>query len=93
MGFSRQEYCSGLPFLLLGDLLNTGIETASPVSPALHVDSLALSHQGSPQIILIISSNIFSTFLSSGIPNYDISTTDTNPQLTGALFTVTFSVF
>ena len=36
---------------------------------------------------------IHQSFSSSGIPNYDISTTDTNPQLTGALSTVTFSVF
>ena len=35
MGFSRQEYWSGLPFLLPGDLPDTGIETAVPVSPAL----------------------------------------------------------
>ena len=32
MGFSRQEYWSGLPFPPPGDLLNPGIE---PVSPAL----------------------------------------------------------
>ena len=35
MGFSRQEYWSGLPFPPLGDLPNPGIEPASPVSPAL----------------------------------------------------------
>jgi len=33
MGFSRQEYWSGLPFPP-GDLPNPGIEPASPVSPA-----------------------------------------------------------
>ena len=32
MGFPRQEYWSGLPFLSPGDLPNPGIE---PVSPAL----------------------------------------------------------
>ena len=32
LGFSRQEYWSGLPFPSLGDLLDAGIE---PVSPAL----------------------------------------------------------
>ena len=31
MGFSRQEYWSGLPFPSLGDLLNPGIEPASIV--------------------------------------------------------------
>ena len=35
VGFSKQEYCSGLPFPPLGDLPNPGIETVSPVSPAL----------------------------------------------------------
>ena len=32
MGFSRQEYWSGLPFLSLGDLPNPGIK---PLSPAM----------------------------------------------------------
>ena len=35
MGFSRQEYWSGLPFPPPGDLPQPGIEQASPVSPAL----------------------------------------------------------
>ena len=35
MGFSRQEYWSGLPSPLPGDLPNPGIETATPASPAL----------------------------------------------------------
>ena len=30
MGFSRQEYCSGLPFPSRGDLLNPGIKLVSP---------------------------------------------------------------
>ena len=37
MGFSRQEYCSGLPFPSPGDLPEPGIE---PRSPALQTDSL-----------------------------------------------------
>ena len=37
VGFSRQEYWSGLPFPSPGDLPYPGIE---PVSPALQVDSL-----------------------------------------------------
>ena len=44
MGFSRQEYWSGLPFPSPGDLPNPGIE---PESPALQVNSLLLSHQES----------------------------------------------
>ena len=35
MGFSRQEYWSGVPFPSPGDLSNPGIEPASLVSPAL----------------------------------------------------------
>jgi len=35
MGFSRQEYWSGLPCPSSGDLPYPGIETMSPVSPAL----------------------------------------------------------
>ena len=37
MGFSRQEYWSGLPFPLMGYLADPGIE---PISPALLADSL-----------------------------------------------------
>ena len=47
MGFSSQEYWSGLPCPLPGDLPNPGIE---PMSSALQADSL-LSHQGSPRIL------------------------------------------
>ena len=35
MGFSRQEYWSGLPFPPPGDLPNPGIEPESPAFPAL----------------------------------------------------------
>ena len=45
MGFSRQEYWSGLPFPSPGDLPNPGIE---PGSPALQADALS-----SESIILI----------------------------------------
>ena len=40
-GISRQEYWSGWPCPTPGDLPDPGIE---PVSPALQVDSLPLSH-------------------------------------------------
>ena len=46
--FSRQEYWSGFPFLPPGNLHNPGIEPMSPASPALQVDSLPMSHVGSP---------------------------------------------
>ena len=35
MRFSRQKYCSGLSVPSPGDLPDLGIETVSPVSPAL----------------------------------------------------------
>ena len=45
MGFPRQEYWSGLSIPPPRDLPNPGVKPASPVSPALQVDSLLLSHQ------------------------------------------------
>ena len=48
MGFSRQEYWSGLPFPSPGDLPNPGIEPTSPVSPALHANSLPTEPPGKP---------------------------------------------
>ena len=57
MGFSRQEYWSGLTFPPPGDLPDPGIEPTSPVARALQADSLPLSHWGSPKkdIICIIN--------------------------------------
>ena len=49
MGFSRQEYWSGLPFPPEEDFSNPGIEPSSPVSPALQADSLLRSHRESPE--------------------------------------------
>ena len=46
MGFSRQEYWSGLPCPPLWDLPNPGIEPVTPVSPALLEDSLPTEPQG-----------------------------------------------
>ncbi|CAN0486661.1 unnamed protein product [Rangifer tarandus platyrhynchus] len=48
MGFSRQEYWSGLPCPLPGDLPAPGIEPTFPAAPELQVASLSLSHRGSP---------------------------------------------
>ena len=45
MGFSRQEYWSGLPFPSPGDLPNPGIE---PGSPALQADALLSEPLGKP---------------------------------------------
>ena len=46
MGFSRQEYWSGLPFPSPRDLSNPGIE---PWSPALQADALFSEPPGRPQ--------------------------------------------
>ena len=45
MGFSRQEYWSGLPFPSPGDLPDPGIE---PGSPALEADALTSESPGKP---------------------------------------------
>ena len=49
MGFSRQEYWSGLPFPSPGDLPNPGIE---PRSPALQTDAFLFEPHGRPQVTL-----------------------------------------
>ena len=54
MGFFRQAYWSGLPFPPPGDFPNPGIELEPPAAPALQVDSLLLSHCGSPLNCLMI---------------------------------------
>ena len=46
MGFSRQEYWSGVTFPLPGDLPDSGIKSESP---ALQADSLLVNHWGSPR--------------------------------------------
>ena len=58
MGFSREEYWSGLPYPLPGDLLDPGIEARSPVTPALQADSLLLSRQGSPSRLMDTCPNL-----------------------------------
>ena len=66
MGFSRQEYWSGLPFPSPGDLPNPGIE---PGSPALQAEALSSEPPGKPsssnnqyQIVgylIVISTRLF----------------------------------
>ena len=48
MGFSREEYWSGLPCPPPGNRPYSGIEPKSPVASALWADSLPLSHPGCP---------------------------------------------
>ena len=56
MGFSRQEYWSGVPFPSPGDLPDLGIE---PRSPAMQADALPSEPPGKPQ-------NTLSELLCSG---------------------------
>ena len=48
VGFSRQEYWSGLPFPSLWDLPDPGIE---PGSPALQAESLPSELSGKPSLL------------------------------------------
>jgi len=50
MGFTKQEYCSGLPFPSLEDLSYPGME---PGSPALQADSLQTEPPGKPLLFVI----------------------------------------
>ena len=50
MGFSRQEYWSGLPVPSPGDLPDPGIE---PRSPALQADALTSEPPGKPHEVLL----------------------------------------
>ena len=51
MGFLRQEYWRGLPFLSPGELPDPGIEPTSLASLALQMDSLLLN----PQRIMLLA--------------------------------------
>ena len=59
MGFSKQEYWSGLPFPSPGDLPDPGIE---PGSPTLQADALTFEPPGKPM------TNIDS-FVNKGLSN------------------------
>ena len=48
MGFSRQEYWSGLSCSSPGDLPDPGIKPVAPTAPALQAESLPPSHWGCP---------------------------------------------
>ena len=58
MGFSRQEYWSGLPCPPPGDLPNPGTEPTFPMAPALQADSLALSHHRSVCVCVCVCIHI-----------------------------------
>ena len=56
MGFSRQEYWSGLPFPSPGDLPEPGTKPVCPVSPALQSDYFTTEPQGCP--LHMLNSNL-----------------------------------
>ena len=65
MGFSRPEYWNELPWPPSGYFPDPGIKPTSPVALALLVDSLPLSHQGSPtfpNMLCKFNSVIYSLF-------------------------------
>ena len=51
VGFSRQEYWSGLPFPSPGGLPDPGIE---PRSPALQADALTSEPPGKPSVVVAL---------------------------------------
>ena len=63
MGFSRQEYWGGLPFLFPGDVPDPGIE---PGSPALQADSLPPEPPG--KLLIPAPSRRLDAFPTSLIP-------------------------
>ena len=46
MGFSRQEYWSGLQYPAPGDFPDPGLKPVAPVAPTLQTGSLLISHWG-----------------------------------------------
>ena len=58
MGFSRQEYWSGLPFPSPGDLPDSGVK---PRSPALQADVLISEPPGKPPKIIKLEDKNFQT--------------------------------
>ena len=68
MGFSRQEYWSGLPCPPPGDLPNPGAILTSLAAPALQAVSLLLSHQESPCVCVCVC--VYWYFILLYIPLY-----------------------
>ena len=74
MGYSRQEYWSGLPFPAPGDLPYPGIKPLSLGSPALQAGSFAAAPPGKPhfEALYIFQSTVVNIF-SAEIYRPDIS--------------------
>ena len=56
LGFSRQEYWSGLPCPPPGGLPDPGIKPASLTSPALAAGTLPLAPPGKPRVVYLLIS-------------------------------------
>ena len=69
MEFPRQEYWSGLPFPSLGDIPNPGTK---PMSLALQVDALPLSHPGRPVKSLVDCKDCFKKKKKNSVYHLDI---------------------
>ena len=63
MGFPRQEYQGGSPFISPGDLPNPGIK---PMFPAWQVDSLTIEPPGRSLPVLLVQKRLAFEFLSEG---------------------------
>ena len=98
MGFLRQEYWSGLPFLPPGDLPDPGNEPTSPVSPVLQTDSLPTEPSGKfhsitySRVILCRVLSLCSSFLSDtgshlGLLGLSVSSLQPNCQITYICYT------
>ena len=59
VGFSRQEYWSGMPCPPPGNIANPGSEHLYPATPASQADSLPLSHQGSQLLHIYVYAHKF----------------------------------
>ena len=75
MGFSRQEYWSGLPFSYPGNLPDPGIEPMSPASSALAGGSFTTVSPGKPKLhihtMTKLESSIWKTrYYAKSIPLY-----------------------
>ena len=63
LGFSMQEYWSGLPFPPPGDLPDPGVEPRSLMSHALQADSLPLELSGKPTKLLWTTQQMLPSFI------------------------------
>ena len=68
MGFSRQEYCSGLPFPPPGDLPDPAIE---PGSPTLQADSLLSEPAGINAMLPALEAWSLNSWIIREVPVYD----------------------